>query len=150
VFLDTYATDGVRPDLALEAFEVYSLEQFTKRLDHPQTRFILATKDSGLVGFAEVSLADAASAVDGWSGAQLVRLYVQPGWQRHGVGRKLIEAAAKQVGDHELNAMWFTVWDGNHRAMRFYERMGYRDVGVTTYSIQGRTYGNRVFVKQLR
>ena len=34
-------------------------------------------------------------------------------------------------------------------ALAFYRRMGYADVGATTYSIEGNTYGNCVLAKQL-
>ena len=34
-------------------------------------------------------------------------------------------------------------------ALAFYPKMGYADVGATTYSFGGNTYGNRVFAKRL-
>ena len=39
VFLDTYATNGIRSDLAREALSVYSQETFAARLADPNSRF---------------------------------------------------------------------------------------------------------------
>ena len=42
VFLDTYATAGIRPDLAFEVTSVCSPEAFSRRLEDPARRFVLA------------------------------------------------------------------------------------------------------------
>lgn len=65
VFLDTYATDGVRPDLAREAFREYSEQAFLGRLADPNRRFILAEVQQALVGFAEVNSGSARGARSG-------------------------------------------------------------------------------------
>ena len=107
VFLDTYATDGVRPDLAREA------------------------------------------PVPGLRGVELVRLYVQPQAQRSGVGTTLLREAEKIAASAKAHALWLTVWERNDRALAFYARCGYADVGSTVYTFEGREYGNRVVAKQL-
>lgn len=149
VFLDTYATEGVRPDLAREVFGVYGIEAFDARLRDPQHRFVLAERGTGLVGFAEVSLADEPTPAGGPSGAELVRLYVQPAAQRSGLGRRLIRAAEALAAEAGLPTLWLTAWDGNHRALAFYAREGYTDLGATTYTIEGNTFGNRVLARQV-
>lgn len=149
VFLDTYATQGVGPDLAREAFTEYSAEAFARRLDEPDRAFILAEAGAGLLGYAEVLLLPLIAPAAQWSGAELVRLYVQPAAQRLGIGRALLENTAQAVLAANIPAVWLTVWDGNDNARAFYARMGYADVGATTYSLQGHTYANRVFAKQL-
>lgn len=150
VFLDTYATEGVRPDLAQEAFGEYSVEAFATRLKDPGRRFILAEAGTGLVGYAEIITTEAGAPVGGVTGAQLVRLYVQPAIQGSGVGKALIDAAERLASEHSAPALWLTAWEGNHRALAFYARLGYADVGADTYTFQGRTYGTRVLAKGLR
>ena len=44
VFLDTYATDEVRPDLAREAHEEYSVTAFERRIAEPQGGFKLEAR----------------------------------------------------------------------------------------------------------
>ena len=106
---------------------------------------MLAERGSALVGFAEVLGAVAEAPAGGVSGSELVRLYVQPSAQGLGVGALLLREAESLA----TGALWLTAWDGNAKALAFYGRMGYADIGATTYTFEGQTYGNRVLVKHL-
>ncbi|WP_431261909.1 GNAT family N-acetyltransferase [Roseateles chitinivorans] len=149
VFLDTYATDGVRPDLAREAFREYAIDAFAARLREPERRFVLAFRDAGLVGFAEVVVSDQAAPAGELQGAELIRLYVQPAFQAIGLGRRLLSAAESVAAEAGCAALWLTAWTGNHRACAFYDRQGYADIGQTVYHFEGQDYPNRVFGRQL-
>ena len=150
VCLDSYAADGVRPDLAREALREYATEAFDARLREPQRRFVLAARGTRLLGFAELTLANDAAPAGGAMGAELIRLYVQPAAQGSGLGRQLIRAA-EALGTHAgLAALWLTAWDGNQRALAFYAREGYADIGATSYSFEGNSYGNRVLARDLK
>ncbi|MCE3273113.1 MAG: Acetyltransferase, family [Ramlibacter sp.] len=149
VFLDTYATEGVRPDLAREAFGEYSEQAFLGRITDPNRRFILAEMQQALVGFAEVNSGPREAPVPGLHGVELVRLYVQPQAQRSGVGAALLDAAEKLALSAGAPALWLTVWEGNRRALAFYARSGYADMGATVHAFEGREYANRVVAKLL-
>lgn len=149
VFLDTYATEGVRPDLAQEAFAEYSVDAFASRLHEPQRRFILAETGTGLVGFAELLVAERAAPVGDMVGAQLVRLYVQPSAQGTGLGKALIGSAERIAAEARSNGLWLIAWDRNHRALEFYARAGYSDLGADTYTLKDQSYGTRVLAKRL-
>lgn len=150
VFLDTYAADGVRPDLAREAFTNYSEQAFAERLAQPHRKFLLAERQGALVGFAEVLVSAAPAPAGHVTGAELVRLYVQPAAQRHGVGRTLIGAAEQLAAGHGHASLWLTAWQENERARAFYQRMGYADLGTTPYVFEDQTYINRVLAKRVR
>jgi hypothetical protein len=48
-----------------------------------------------------------------------------------------------------LGSAWLAAGEGNARALWFYARCGYTDVGETVYRFEGRAYRNRIFVKSL-
>ncbi|HEY8880099.1 MAG TPA: GNAT family N-acetyltransferase [Roseateles sp.] len=150
VFLDTYTVQGIRPDMAREALREYAAEAFDARLREPGRRFVLAERETALLGFAEVRLAAQPAPAGDIAGAELIRLYVQPAAQGLGVGRRLIRAAEALAAEARMDALWLTAFDGNHRALAFYAREGYADIGATTYSFEGNTYGNRVLARDLR
>lgn len=149
VFLDTYATDGIRPDLAREALDDYGPAAFAQRLAEPGRRLVLACVGEALLGFAEWLQAPSRAAPDLPLGAELLRLYVQPAQQRGGIGRALlrqVEAEAMAVGHQQL---WLTAWSGNTRARTFYAALNYADLGAVQIEIQGQRYENRVLAKSL-
>lgn len=142
VFLDTYATEGIRPDLAREALEHYGPAAFAQRLADPGRSFTLVERDGHLLAFAEV-VVDAPS-------AELVRLYVQPAFQGKRLGRALIahtEAACRAGG---VDRLWLTAWEGNARALGFYRRQGFTTEGTAEHVIEGRSYRNHVLAKTLK
>jgi ribosomal protein S18 acetylase RimI-like enzyme len=147
VFLDTYATEGVRPDLAHEAFAEYGREVFAERLGQEGRVFYLAESGSGLVGFAEVLRNQTASPIPGVSGSELVRLYVQPQAQGTGIGRTLLDCAERCAKEAGSAGLWLSAWEYNMPALTFYRRQRYEDVGYARYIIQGQSFGNRVFYK---
>jgi len=146
VFLDTYATAGIRPDLAFEVTSVCSPEAFSRRLEDPARRFVLAEVDGHLVAFAEVALGSACP-VPGGGAVEIVRLYVQQGFQRRGIGTALSRHAESIAAAGGATSVWLTAWSGNAQALAFYCARGWRDVGATTYTIANRAYENRVLVK---
>src|SRR4051812_4306859 len=149
VFLDTYATAGVRPDLAREAFHEYSVEAFSRRLAEAGRLFILAEAGEALVGFVEL-LETSRPALDGnIEGAEIVRLYVQPQAQGRGIGTTLDAAAERAAACSGARWMWLTAWEANARALAFYARQGYADVGSAAYTFEGRAYTNRVLARSV-
>lgn len=58
VFLDTYATEGIRPSLAREALSSYSAASFSAAIQHGGVRLWVAERQGHLVGFAQVTLGE--------------------------------------------------------------------------------------------
>ncbi len=70
-------------------------------------------------------------------------------FQRAGLGRTLIREAERIAVAAGIYALWLTAWDENRRARDFYAAQGYDDVGATTYTFDGRDYGNRVLARRM-
>ncbi len=148
VFLDTYATRGISPELAREAATVYAPAVFAQRLQDASVDLWLATSGGDAVGFVDVAF-DTTCPVPGVMGAEVFRLYVQRPFLRQGVGRTLLAEAEALAQGRGAGDVWLTAWVGNERALAFYRAQGYRDVGATEYVIEGTGYENRVLCKQL-
>lgn len=149
VFLDTYATDGIRPSLAREVREHLSVEAVTAHLSQPNARFIVAERAAHLIGFAQLSLGRPLSVDPQRPAAGLNRLYVLARFAGTGIGTALLRRAEALAADQGCALLWLTSWVGNTRALAFYGRRGYKDVGSSTYSFEGEHYENRVFAREL-
>lgn len=148
VFLDTYATRGISPELAKEAATVYAPAVFAKRLRDASVELWLAMSDGYAVGFVDVAFATTCP-VPGVGGAEVFRLYVQRPFLRQGVGRALLAEAERIACGWGADDVWLTAWVGNQRALAFYRALGYRNVGATEYVIEGTGHENRVLCKRL-
>jgi diamine N-acetyltransferase len=149
VFLDTYATDGIRPAIAAEVRQTFSTESIAALLARNDTRLLVAEDDGHLIGFAQVTPGAAHDCVTSAAPAELDRLYVQEPYTGHGVGRALLQAAEACASDAGAADLWLTPWVHNHRALRFYARCGYADCGTEWFHMHGEQHENRVLSRRL-
>ena len=150
VFLDTYATDGVRPDLAREAFAAHSVEAFARRLaPGSDARVDLAVDGEHVLGFVETATVPIAPLPGLEPGLELRTLYVQPRFHRRGIGGALLAAADRRARVADAASTWLTVWEGNANARAFYARRGFGDVGETRHVFEGRAFDNRVMTRPI-
>jgi hypothetical protein len=78
VFLDTYATQGIRPAIAREVRQYLSEEAFTEILAQPRRVILLAEIEAHLIGFAQLTQDRTHERLPPESpAAELNRLYVQ-------------------------------------------------------------------------
>ena len=147
VFLDTYATDGVRPDLAREVLSVYNMGDFQQRLADPTVCIVLAEQRGHLVGFAEIRTQSQLPTSSLLQGTELVRLYIQRHWQRCGIGQTLLARTETLMREANQSLLWLTAWSGNESAHAFYIHQGFEVVGHTEYRIEGQAYDNRIYQK---
>ncbi len=155
VFLDTYATDGVRPALAREALASFSTNAIEALMNSTPTQrlFLLAERNAHIIGFVQLQFnhdhpllpAQTKTRVN----AEVQRLYVQPIHAGVGVGQQLLAAAEALTVELGGGAVWLTAWAGNTRALSFYPKRGYDDIGTTQYEFEGESYENRLFYKPL-
>ncbi len=148
VFLDTYATSGIRPLIAREALS-YSQESFLRRIEDRQARTVIAELDAHVIGFAQLSLDASHELVPPAEQAELARLYVQQRFTGSGVGANLLQRCEAIAAQSGAATLWLTAWAHNHRALRFYAKLGFRDHGLAWYTFEGESHENRVLAKPL-
>jgi GNAT superfamily N-acetyltransferase len=149
VFLDTYATEGIRPALAREVLAAYSQAVFREAIAGPSSRLVVAEVKGHMVGFAQVTAGAQHEQAPSGVQAELLRLYVQEPFTGAKVGTQLLARAEHLAALAGASVLWLTPWVHNHRALAFYARRGYVDCGLTHFSFEGESHENRVLAKPL-
>lgn len=111
------AYEGLVPQAVLDSLDIAArAERWRATLEHPVARTWVALEGDDLIGFS--SSGPARDADPPWP-LELWALYVHP--RRHGSG------AAMLLADAALGELPAYLWvlDGNARAIRFYEKVGF-------------------------
>lgn len=142
-FRDTFTLDGGSEDMDLYCRDSFSGDiQRQELLDTNYVTFV-AEADGKLVGFAQLLVLSHKEGVDAKCPAELHRLYVLNDWQGQGVAQGLMNAvlAAAEgggdgcVGESDTDIIWLGVWEHNPRAIRFYEKNGFKEVGEHVFQL---------------
>jgi len=150
VFLDTYATTGIRPAIAREVQQSFSVQAFAGLLAKNGTVIHVVEREGHLLGFSQITVGTRQELVSARLPAELDRLYVQEPFTRMGLGSQLLHAAESIAARQGADVMWLTPWIHNARALQFYARQEYVDIGSTSFLMDGEAHENRVVCKQLK
>lgn len=120
-FHETFAADNRPEDMAAYLAATYNEPRQRQELENPALTTLLVEADGEAIAFAQLRREEQA--------VEIVRFYVRAAWHGRGVARALmdaVEAAAAALG---ARRMWLGVWEHNVRAIRFYEKCGFRLTG---------------------
>lgn len=111
-------------------FEVSGPSPSTGEQHSPSSSSSSSAPADEVIGFAQLTENTTEPCLSHLSGlVELQRLYVSPSHQGLGVGKVLachIDAIARGL---KYKAIWLGVWEGNFKAQRVYEGLGYAKVG---------------------
>lgn len=92
--------------------------------------WIAELNGAGLIGQCFVSLKrNHSDLVDGVRKAYIYGFRVKPNYRNQGIGTKIMLALEKDLREREILQATLNVGQDNHKARRFYERLGYVVVG---------------------
>jgi ribosomal protein S18 acetylase RimI-like enzyme len=143
-FRDAYAHTTDPSDLALHIEQTYTSERQHAEFGSPDVRLMLALDQNEIAGYSYVRLASPHALVDPSGAAELKRFYVGSAWHGCGVAQSLMQATLEASRAEGARAVWLTVWSENARALRFYARMGFVDIGETTFLLGTDLQNDRV------
>ena len=102
------------------------------------TMITLVSEDNGtLIGFAQLRWGDAPKCVSAKHPGEILRLYVVEDWHGKGVAQQLMDACIGEMEKHRSDAIWLGVWEHNPRAISFYKKRGFVEVGDHTFPLGG-------------
>jgi ribosomal protein S18 acetylase RimI-like enzyme len=123
-------TEGNKPE-NVQAYlsQAFTQVQLEKEWRNPASTFLLASLEGKLVGYTKVNLAAAQTDVQDPDSLEVARLYtLEEVWGR-GVGQFLLDAALAFAKEKGKTFVWLGVWEHNARAIRFYEKNGFKTFG---------------------
>lgn len=148
-FVDAFDAENSREDMALHCARNYSVDIQGRELADPTLTYLIAEVNGEAAGFALVRAGVAPPCVHGPSPIEIQRFYVVRAWHGAGVAQALMDACDDEARNCGARIIWLGVFERNAKALRFYTKMGFRDVGAQTFTVGTDVQNDRVMARPL-
>jgi len=151
-FADTFAADNAPEDMAAYLANAFGESRQRADLLDPDCIVLLAERGSELAGYAMLRDGKGPPAVGGIpsdNAIEIARLYSDKRWIGTGVGATLMQACLDAGVERGREWIWLGVWERNTRAIAFYARWGFSDVGWQFFQLGADRQTDRIMARPL-
>jgi len=134
-FYDTFVNDNTPENMSAFLKASFSPEIQFKELSASENIFLIAEIDGSPVGFAQLILASSDQALKGNKPLEIRRVYAVQDQIGKGTGKALMQAAIYEAKQRNCDSVWLGVWEKNPRAINFYKKWGFVEVGAHTFNV---------------
>ena len=150
-FADAFGADNQAHDLQAHLDASYGPKQQARELADPTVTTLLAHAGDKLIAYAQVRRNDALPAcVRSPDAIELQRFYVDRAAHGTGVATALMSAVHEVAREAGAPRIWLGVWERNARALAFYRKVGFLDVGSKFFDVGADRQTDRVLVAVVR
>lgn len=146
---ETFGADNDPADLAAHLAAAFGEPQQRGELADPAVRTLLVERGPILCGYTQVRRREPPACVTGPAPIEIARFYVDRLWQGKGLAQRLMTAAKNAARELGGQTVWLGVWERNPRAIGFYLKSGFDDVGTTAFWVGSDRQTDRVMVAPL-
>ena len=136
-------------DLAIYLDENFSVSNMRQKINDTKNLFFIAYSGDLPVGYAKIVLNANHESVASQNSCRLQRIFILADFIPLKIGLQLLRFVEEKAKELKLDNLWLSVYIKNHRAIRFYEKNEFKDVGELSFLVNGKHYQNIVFSKKI-
>jgi GNAT superfamily N-acetyltransferase len=148
-FRDTFDAHNRPEDMEAFLSSHYRPDLQEAELRDPRNLYLLAEVSGTPAGFALLGDRPREQGVPGARPLMLVRLYVDKPFLGARVGAALLERCVEVARERGHDVLWLGVWERNTRAIAFYARWGFTEVGEMIFHLGGDPQRDQVMALRL-
>ena len=148
LFVQTFEPDNDPVNVAAYARTAFGEAIQREELADPAVTILLLDVDAHLAAFAQLKAGEADPPA-GDVAIEIQRFYVDHEYHGRGVASHLMDACLELAQKQGCRTVWLGVWERNARAIRFYEKRGFVDVGDKTFLMGSDLQSDRVMSRPI-
>ena len=134
-FDDAFRADNRKEDFDYYMGRAFNREALVKQFINPLSAFYIAEKGQReMIGYLKINVLVPNTSIDDHS-LEIERIYVLKEYQGQGIGKKLMNRAFEIALERRVDYIWLGVWEKNHNAIRFYEKLGFEIFGTRPFQL---------------
>ena len=134
-FYDTFAKDNTPENIDAYLKKSFSPEIQFNELSQPDIIFLIAEFEDMPIGYAQLMINSKDESIKSTQPLEIRRIYASQEYLGRGVGKELMQAIASEAKLRGCDCIWLGVWEKNQRAIDFYKKWGFREVGTHIFSV---------------
>jgi diamine N-acetyltransferase len=157
IFRETFEATNDPADMAAYLADAFGADRQRAEIAEPDAIVLLAediggrdagsdsASDSGsiagsnaaarLVGYSHLTPGEPPESVHGSDPLELKRFYIDRAWQGTGLAQLLMRATLDAAIAANARTLWLGVWERNPRAIAFYRKFGFAEVGAHDFML---------------
>lgn len=134
-FYDTFAKDNTPENIKAYLKASFSPEIQFSELSNPENIFLIIESENIPIGYAQLIMNSSDSAIHRTRPLEIRRIYATQDYLGKGVGKELIQSTIAEARKRGCGCVWLGVWEKNQRAIDFYKKWGFREVGTHLFHV---------------
>ena len=141
-FRDTFTEHNTREDLEAYVASAYGEEKQRRELESGHVVLFVESEDGQPIAYAQMRRVQSPH-----GDVEVARFYVDKNHHGRGIAQQLMQAAYETARELGAATLWLGVWERNARAIAFYVKCGYVDVGSQPFLVGSDLQTDRVMAR---
>ena len=133
-FKQTFAAQNTRENIRLHLKNKISIKQLKNEICNPNSKFYFIYQKNKIIGYLKLNFNDSQrEKMYLNNGFEIERIYLITKFQGKGLGKKLFTKILNMGKEKGYKKVWLGVWENNFRAIKFYEKYGFKKFGQNNF-----------------
>ncbi|MGB2872284.1 GNAT family N-acetyltransferase [Psychrobacillus psychrotolerans] len=132
-FTETFKDHNSPEHLNAYLERAYNVNQLKQELTNQSSQFFFVYYNQEVAGYLKTNTGDAQSKAMGDDSLEVERIYVKKKFQKHGLGKLLLNKAVEIAKVQKKEKIWLGVWEENENAIAFYKKKGFLQTGAHSF-----------------
>lgn len=130
--------------------KAFNLIQLKKELSNPSSQFFFVYFNNVVAGYLKVNTDNAQTEEMGDELLEIERIYIRNKFQKHGLGKCLLNKAMELALEYKKTKIWLGVWEKNENAIAFYRKKGFVQTGSHSFYMGDEEQVDFIMTKTLK
>lgn len=149
-FNETFKDQNSPENMKAYLESAFNLNQLEKELSNNSSEFFFVYFENEVAGYLKINTNDAQSEEMGDESLEIERIYIKNKFQKHGLGKYLLNQAIEMAMQRQKKNIWLGVWEKNENAIAFYQKMGFVQTGAHSFTMGNEEQKDFIMTKTLK
>ncbi|MBP1950817.1 GNAT family N-acetyltransferase [Virgibacillus litoralis] len=128
-FNETFSDMNAEENMIAYLENAFNTKRLEAEISTPYSNFFLIHYNGVLAGYLKVNVNEAQTEDMGEEALEIERIYIREQFQKHGLGKHLLDKSMEIAMKNNKKKIWLGVWEKNENAIAFYNRLGFIHIG---------------------